>query len=311
MSILLRIGYGLAAAHERDLFHRDVKPSNILIENETGRPVLIDFGLVRRKGSTPSLAVGGGTPCYMPPEQATDVDGTLIGPTADVYALACTAFEMLTNQPLFDGPTAMAILQAHRFMQPPRVSLHRPELEPLDRVLLRALSKKASDRHPSAKAFVDDLANAAKRVKKASARPALPVRREPLRVIVLMNDDALRRHVLRIVERTVDAGGDFAAIESVSTTRELASAFEREAAPIVVVDRECAPDVRALVTSLRQTARCPEVLVLSRKYDFASPCSDDPDVKEIPKPINAQVMASVISKMAARVALRRVTEPPA
>ena len=307
ISILLRIGYGLSAAHERELTHRDVKPSNILVENETNRPVLIDFGLVRRKGSTPSLAVGGGTPCYMPPEQALDVDGTLVGPTADVYALACTAFEMLTNQPVFDGPTAVAILQAHSYKQPPRVSLHRPELEPLDRVLLRALSKKSVDRHASAKAFVDELANAAKRVKRSAGRSSVPAKRAPLRVILLMKDEGLRRHVARIIERTVDGAGDFAAIEVVVSERELESAFEREAAPILVVDRECADDIGATVAKLRHVGRAPEVLVLSRRDHLGLPICD-PDVKEIPKPINAQVMASVISKMAARVTLRRVTE---
>src|SRR5438105_704003 len=82
-----------------------------VVEQRTGRPVLIDFGLARRRSaSNTKLSITGGTPCYMPPEQAMDVDGTRVGPAADLYALGCTAFELLTGRPVFDGATAFAVL---------------------------------------------------------------------------------------------------------------------------------------------------------------------------------------------------------
>src|SRR5262249_43334075 len=71
MSVVRAIGGGLDAVHAQKLVHRDVKPGNVVIENETGRPVLIDFGLARRKSaSSPKLSIAAGTPSYMAPEQA-------------------------------------------------------------------------------------------------------------------------------------------------------------------------------------------------------------------------------------------------
>src|SRR6185369_8114563 len=76
LGLLHQIAAGLGAVHARSLVHRDVKPANIVIEERSGRPVLIDFGLARRRTvSSPKVSVIGGTPSYMAPEQATDASG--------------------------------------------------------------------------------------------------------------------------------------------------------------------------------------------------------------------------------------------
>ena len=118
--ILRAIGAGLGAVHERNLVHRDVKPGNIIIEKESGRPVLVDFGLARRaKSSSPRATQTAGTPLYMPPEQARDVDGTRTTEASDLYAFACTAFELFTGRPLFEGEDIYEVLSAHLNVAPP------------------------------------------------------------------------------------------------------------------------------------------------------------------------------------------------
>jgi len=86
---------GLAAAHERGLIHRDVKPQNIMIDT-SGKARLTDFGVVKAL-SAPALTQSGmtfGTAAYLSPEQAT---GAPIGPASDVYALGCVMYELLAG----------------------------------------------------------------------------------------------------------------------------------------------------------------------------------------------------------------------
>ncbi|MBN9166589.1 MAG: serine/threonine protein kinase, partial [Myxococcales bacterium] len=83
VALLRAVAHGLDAVHARQLVHRDVKPANIIVEKGTDRPVLIDFGLARRRSkSDPRISITGGTPSYMAPEQAQDPDGTRVTPRA-------------------------------------------------------------------------------------------------------------------------------------------------------------------------------------------------------------------------------------
>ncbi len=100
MSMLQQVGGALAFAHARGIVHRDVKPANILLERETGRWLITDFGIAHVNAPTDTeithTGEGLGTPAYMAPEQqagAAEVDGR-----ADLYSLAATAFESLTGQ---------------------------------------------------------------------------------------------------------------------------------------------------------------------------------------------------------------------
>jgi hypothetical protein len=148
----------LAYAHEKGVVHRDIKPDNILLEDD--RVLVADFGVARavsevhEKLTATGMVVG--TPTYMSPEQATgerEIDGR-----SDVFALACVLYELLAGEAPFDGPTPQAALM-RRFTGPPR-SL-RPIVdvpEALEAALLKSLARDPKDRHPTAAAFSDALA---------------------------------------------------------------------------------------------------------------------------------------------------------
>ena len=109
-----QIGAGLAAIHAANLVHRDVKPANVLIEEQTGRAVLLDLGVARIMDASRITATGliTGTPGYMAPEQI-DRDGEATIQT-DTYALAAVAYSMLTGRPPFEGDTARVLMAVLR-----------------------------------------------------------------------------------------------------------------------------------------------------------------------------------------------------
>jgi serine/threonine-protein kinase len=156
LAICAQIADALDAAHERGLVHRDVKPSNVLLD-ERERAYLTDFGLSaqiseQRVREGRSL----GTAAYAAPEQIHDgpVDGR-----ADVYALGCVLFECLTGEPPYRGDRELAVLWAHLEQPPPAVSARNPTLPAaLDEVVARALAKDPAERH----ATCGDLVEAAR-----------------------------------------------------------------------------------------------------------------------------------------------------
>src|SRR5690606_26053077 len=111
MRIVAHAGRALHQAHIHGIVHRDVKPGNLLIRPD-GRVVLTDFGVARMMGADRLTAPGEifGTPSYLAPEQ---VNGGVIGPAVDIYALGVVAYECLTLRPPFvsDSPVAVAVMQ--------------------------------------------------------------------------------------------------------------------------------------------------------------------------------------------------------
>ena len=149
----------LQHAHEHGLVHRDVKPDNILIEGVTGRPLLVDFGIVKwLDGPVGNTQTGFivGTPLYMSPEQALgrhDVDAR-----ADIYGMGVVLFQMLTGAPPFEGEDSQEIVTRHLHQPVPVASLSRDRVPPwLATVLLRCLAKHPDDRYASAGAVLDAL----------------------------------------------------------------------------------------------------------------------------------------------------------
>src|SRR5829696_9105148 len=154
-----QIGAALDAAHGRGLVHRDVKPANVLVANGTPLHVfLTDFGLTKRTSSQSGLTKTGlfvGTLDYAAPEQ---IQGWPVDARADVYALGCVLFEMLTGRPPFRRDNDYATLYAHMSEPPPAPRNVAPDLPAsFDEVIGRALAKGADERYPSA----GDLARAA------------------------------------------------------------------------------------------------------------------------------------------------------
>lgn len=158
--LVTRIARGLDYAHARQFVHRDIKPQNILIDEE-GAPKIGDFGLVKFASSSLYTVLGnriGGTPAYMAPEQ---VRGEEVGASADIYALGVMAYELLTGQLPFQGGRT-EVSTAHLHKAPPSLRELNPALSAdLDRVVLRALNKAPHDRYPTAGAFAEALSAAA------------------------------------------------------------------------------------------------------------------------------------------------------
>jgi hypothetical protein len=147
---------GLHYAHERGLVHRDVKPGNLMLTRQ-GRVKVLDFGLAqlaRADATDPALTPSGvvlGTPAYLAPGQALDPGAADV--RADVYALGCTLYHLLTGSPPFAQPTALQQLLAHQDQAPPSLRAARPDVpEALDRLVRSLLAKSPAARPQTAAA---------------------------------------------------------------------------------------------------------------------------------------------------------------
>ena len=153
----LQAAEALAHAHHHGVIHRDVKPSNLLID-EQGTIWVTDFGLARRladPGMTQHDSLLG-TPRYMSPEQARP--GAIDGRT-DVYSLGATLYELMTLRPPFDGTSAAELMEqiGGRDPIPPRL-INRRIPRDLETIVLKTLAKRPVDRYASATALAEDLA---------------------------------------------------------------------------------------------------------------------------------------------------------
>jgi serine/threonine-protein kinase len=179
VAILRGSADALTYAHAKGVVHRDVKPQNILLD-ENERVYLADFGIARMvEGSGKLTATGmiSGTPQYMAPEQAT---GTTVDGRADTYALGIVAYELLTGRVPFSADTPVAVLMKH-VQDPIPIPSAAEVKEPLVRAVLRALAKKPEDRWPSAAAFVAALEAALHEDPRAELVPTLAATLEAAR----------------------------------------------------------------------------------------------------------------------------------
>jgi YVTN family beta-propeller protein len=160
LAIVRQVAYALDAAHALGLVHRDVKPSNVLLD-ERDHAYLADFGLTRLQsevgvplGDARSL----GTPAYLAPEQ---IEGGPIDGRADVYSLGCLLFECLTGSPPFGDSSRLGVAWAHLEEEPPRASERNPALsQTIDDVIQRAMAKDPADRYTTCDELVERAAAA-------------------------------------------------------------------------------------------------------------------------------------------------------
>jgi serine/threonine protein kinase/Tol biopolymer transport system component len=167
--IIEAITEGLGAAHARGIIHRDIKPTNVLV-NEEGDVKVVDFGLVKQLGdgqtpeSTPdantlmtrtasNMIVG--TPLYLSPEQAM---GAEVDARSDLFAIGALLYECLAGRPAFSGGSVLEIgAQILHFNPPPPSAINHRVSQELDRITLKALEKKRESRYQSAGELVADL----------------------------------------------------------------------------------------------------------------------------------------------------------
>ena len=159
LQITREVADALGSAHGRGVIHRDIKPENILLQE--GHAVVADFGVARAVSAAGGERLTGtglaiGTPLYMSPEQATgtaEVDGR-----ADIYALGCVLYEMLAGHPPFTGATAHEVIARHTVDPVPSLRAARDGVpEPVERAVLKALSKTPADRYATAAQFTEAL----------------------------------------------------------------------------------------------------------------------------------------------------------
>jgi serine/threonine protein kinase len=173
-ALIYQVGNGLDAIHAAGLIHRDVKPANVLLSGDEGaeHAYITDFGVARNVATNSGITQTGrfvGTLDYVAPEQ---ISGGEIDARADVYALGCLLFKLLTGDVPYPKDGEAARLYAHLNDPPPAPSLHATEVPmALDDVVIRAMSKLPEDRYPSA----GDLGRAAVAALRGE-RPTLPER---------------------------------------------------------------------------------------------------------------------------------------
>ena len=154
--LIATVAGALHHAHERRLVHRDVKPGNILVET-TGKPYVADFGLALREEDFGKGSGIAGTPEYMSPEQASG-EGHRLDGRSDIFSLGVVFYELLTGRRPFRGSSKLETLQRviTTEPQPPREIDDSVPAE-LERICLKALAKRASDRYATAAELAEDL----------------------------------------------------------------------------------------------------------------------------------------------------------
>jgi serine/threonine-protein kinase len=167
VAICRQVASALDAAHAQGLVHRDVKPSNVLLD-VSEHIYLADFGLTRRldeQGGPPGEGRSVGTPAYLAPEQ---IEGASVDGRTDIYSLGCLLYECLTGATPFARGSRLAVAWAHLEEEPPRASERRPQLpQAIDAVVGKAMAKEPADRYTTCAALI------------AAAEEALGLRRPP------------------------------------------------------------------------------------------------------------------------------------
>ena len=156
LAMATQVAEGLHEAHEQGVVHRDIKPQNILLTAK-GQVKILDFGLAYLKGYSKLTKTGTtlGTPAYMSPEQ---LEGRSVDRRADVWALGCVLYEMLTQKTPFEADYEQAIGYGILNEDPEPVTAQRAGLSPeVDRLLSKALAKAPAERYQHADDMLADL----------------------------------------------------------------------------------------------------------------------------------------------------------
>jgi serine/threonine-protein kinase len=239
--LLCEIADALSYAHVRGVIHRDIKPDNILLDGDSGRAIVTDFGIARAIEAGTRLTITGnalGTPGYMSPEQAVgerEVDGR-----SDLYSLGVLAYQMVTGRLPFTGGNTMALLLKHVNERPqPIVELRAEAPRGLRDAIERALMKAPEDRWPTAASMRQAL---------LADEPAPSWRAEPREQVRYTSPkpEGARR------DRAAREGGR-GDVRIVSPRRGSPAALGRpEVVPVVVGDMVLEPEQLAALTAAQR-----------------------------------------------------------
>jgi len=154
-ALLKQIAGALDYAHRQGVIHRDIKPNNIMFD-EQGNAYLLDFGIAKLMDTDSDLTITGlmvGAPQYISPEQWR---GDELTPAADLYSLGATAYAMLTGRAPFNAETPHALMHKHLYELPPTPQTFREDLpEAVVKVLIKAMAKEPGGRYTTAEAFAE------------------------------------------------------------------------------------------------------------------------------------------------------------
>ena len=163
-TLIAGVADALAYAHRLGVVHRDIKPDNVLIDAESGAPLLTDFGIAKAtitdaQQTTAQLTTAGqlvGTPHYMSPEQAMGQPD--VGPASDLYSLGVVAYEIVSGVRPFAGQNPMDVLTQRLTRDPKPLTSVAPEVAPdLAQVIMRCLQRDPANRWPDARSLREAL----------------------------------------------------------------------------------------------------------------------------------------------------------
>lgn len=238
------VAVAVAAAHEKGVLHRDLKPQNILIDKQSDTPWVADFGLAKLMESAAELTHLGdvlGTPQYMPPEQARDP--TSVTSAADTYAIGATLYHLLTGRPPFQASTALQTVQQVLNDEPiPPRRLNSAIDRDLETICLKALAKRPGERYASTSALADDLQRYLER---------MPIRARRVGKVETLVRWCQRNPVVASLSATVLVS--LLSLLAATTVGYITTAAAREASEAGFRDARIAID--RLVTSVREEPR--------------------------------------------------------